>query len=121
MTTPTPFEEAVATIMREELETSRLMVVLVPSDLSHQPTRRKRRVAEERNPEWYRNLCALYQSDRAHRRKHGDTIIRRAHVLRALNEIANGRVVTTYAQRVFPFVQRYGRDLQRRHRSRNEP
>ena len=102
--------QAIALLMREELLCSRLDVTLVPSGLEWQPTQRRRRVVEERNPAWYRRLCNEWQSNgrcRPRRKKHGDTLIKRAHVLRALAEMGDGRCDTEYAQRLRPYVLEY--------------
>lgn len=102
------FEQCIAFVMREELLSSRLDVALAPSSPEHQPTHRCRRVVEERNPDWYRRLCREWQSNRQRprRKRHGDTLIKRRHVLRALEELANGRCQTEYAQRLRPYVAR---------------
>ncbi len=80
-------------MMLRELEATRLRVVLIPA-----PDRRhsghKIRVVEQRNPAWYRELCANYLTHRSrpHRRrpKFVDTLIKRRNVLRALAEISRG-------------------------------
>lgn len=107
--------QCVAAIMREELLYSRLDVALAPSPPEYQPTRRHRRVVEERNPDWYRRLCRDWQSNRQRprRKRHGDTLIKRQHVLRALGELSNGRCQTEYAQRLRPYVQREAERFQR--------
>jgi len=96
----------IAEQMHHELASTRLEVVLVPSPVEHWPTDRQRRVVCERNPAWYRELCRQYPSRRSRprRRAKPDTAIKRAHTLRALAEIENGRVESEYAKRVYPFV-----------------
>lgn len=93
-----------ARIMRHELEQTRLVVALAPCQRGRQ--HQKIRVAEERNPEWYRRLCAAYPSQRSkpRQRKKSDTCIKRAGALRALREMENGRCETEYAQRLLEFV-----------------
>ncbi|MBE2200503.1 MAG: hypothetical protein IAE79_17945 [Anaerolinea sp.] len=100
--------QAIAAIMQEELLSSQLNVTLVPSPPEFQPTHRHRRVVEERNPDWYRQLCREWHSNRQRprRKRHGDTKIKRQHTLRALAELANGRCQTEYAQRLRPYVER---------------
>lgn len=98
--------------MRHELASRRLEVVLVPSSVEHWPTDRQRRVVCERNPGWYRELCRQYPSRRSRprRRAKPDTAIKRAHTLRALAEIENGRVESEYARRVYPFVEKAAKE-----------
>lgn len=105
MTVPL-LHQLIAEQMRHELASTRLEVVLVPSPVEHWPTDRQRRVVCERNPAWYRELCRQYPSRRTRprRRAKPDTAIKRAHTLRALAEIQDGRVESEYAQRVYPFV-----------------
>ena len=96
----------IAEQVHHELASTRLEVVLVPSPVEHWPTDRQRRVVCERNPAWYRELCRQYPSRRSRprRRAKPDTAIKRAHTLRALAEIQDGRIDSEYAQRVYPFV-----------------
>jgi hypothetical protein len=93
-TPPSYLEQCIAEQMRHELASTRLEVVLVPSPVEHWPTDRQRRVVCERNPAWYRELCRQYPSRRTRprRRAKPDTAIKRAHTLRALAEIQDGRV-----------------------------
>lgn len=49
------------------------------------------------------------------KKKHGDTLIKRRLVLRALQEIAEGRTQTEYAQRVFPYVLEEALKIQEQH------
>lgn len=117
MTEPNLLEQCVAEMMHSELESQRLEVVLVPSPVEYWPTERQRRVVCERNPGWYRRLCARHQSGRRkpRRKKHGDTLIKRKHVLRALQEIAEGQLETEYSRRVYPFVQDKTREISERY------
>ena len=107
-TPPSYLEQCIAEQMRHELASTRLEVVLVPSPVEHWPTDRQRRVVCERNPAWYREFCRQYPSRRTRprRRAKPDTAIKRAHTLRALAEIQDGRVESEYAQRVYPFVEK---------------
>ena len=78
-----------------ELEYNRLEVFLVPAPepahVGHMV-----RAVENRNPDWYRDLCERYQSNRNSRKgrykKHGDTKIKRQHILSVLRRMANGEV-----------------------------
>ncbi|NJN53565.1 MAG: hypothetical protein HC804_01715 [Anaerolineae bacterium] len=54
---PDLYHQAVADLMREELECFRLTVALAPCFGWMGDDGRKRRIAEERNPEWYREFC----------------------------------------------------------------
>lgn len=89
---PDLLEQCVARLMADELSSRRLSVALVYCWGWYGDEGRKRRVAEERNPGWYRRLCAMYQSSRSRprRRQKPDTLIKRRHVLRALEEIEGG-------------------------------
>ena len=92
-----------AWVMLEDLKANRLVVALIPN-----PDDGKRliRAAVEHNPEWYRSLCSSFASGRTRPRRKFDTLIKRAHTLRALSEIAEGRASSEYALRVFPYVIR---------------
>ena len=57
------------------------------------------------NAEWYRKLCAEFETRRRRYPKFR-TQIRRKHVRRALREIASGKRETLYAERVMPHVVR---------------
>lgn len=107
MTAPI-LHQLIAEQMRHELASRRLEVVLVPSPVEFWPTQQQRRVVCERNPAWYRELCRQYPSRRTRprRRAKPDTAIKRAHTLRALAEIQDGRVESEYAKRVYPFVEK---------------
>lgn len=100
-------------MMHDELDGRRLDVYLVPCWGAYADDGRRRRVAIGRNPGWYRQFCQQYQSQRTRprRKRHGDTMIKRHHPLRALREIAGGQVDTTYARRVFPLVQARARAM----------
>jgi len=87
-----------ASFLLADLESHRLTVSLAAA-----PDRRhsghKIRCVEQRNPAWYRQLCAEYITRRSRPRKrkpkyvdtkYVDTMIKRRHVLRALHEISHG-------------------------------
>lgn len=118
MSSPDLLHQAVAELMREELRCSRLSVSLAPCWGWMGDDGRLRRVVEEQNPAWYREFCGQYQSNRRRPRtkRHGDTLIKRRHTLRALAEIAAGRCRTIYARRLWPFVQARARRIQKEHR-----
>lgn len=93
--------------MHDELIWFRLDVILTPA-----PDPRHRghmvRTVTMTNPGWYRQFCADHPSQRRRpRRSHKpDTAIKRAHTLRALQEIAGGQCATEYAHRLLPYVQK---------------
>lgn len=74
-------------IMLAELESNRLVVVLVPCK------RRVNeggciRVATEKNCKWYRVFCARHLSDRKRRKSAVDTRIKRANIISILSRLA---------------------------------
>lgn len=105
---PDLFLQCVAEIMAEELESNRLDICLVPSPVEFQPTGRKQRVVLEKNPSWYRRLCADYPSNRRRPRtkRHDDTRIKRRNTLSALKRISQGDASTEYTQRLLPIVEK---------------
>ena len=117
------FHQLIAEQMHHELASRRLEVVLVPSPVEHWPTDRQRRVVCERNPAWYRELCRQYPSRRSRprRRAKPDTAIKRAHTLRALAEIEDGRVESEYAKRVYPFVEKQAQQYVATFARKHEP
>lgn len=98
---------ATAKQMHDELASTRLEVTLIPAPTPQHEHHMVRAVCSQ-NPAWYRQLCAMYPKHRStpRRGRKPDTAIKRAHVLRALNELASGRCETTYAYRLLPFVMR---------------
>lgn len=99
-----------ARAMLDELDTQRLEVAVIvpPGALCGV------RKAVEVNLDWYRDLCAAWPRVRRGRRRRraahriaGDTLVKRAHVRRALGELAGGSCATTYAHRLLPIVQAY--------------
>lgn len=103
--------KAAADFMLHELETQRLTVVLMPSCFPEIALRGgKVRSVQERNPQWYQDFCNAYAANRSRPRrtmKH-DTLIKRSHTLRALQEIRDtGAAETLYARRLIPYVKDY--------------
>jgi hypothetical protein len=94
-----------AKAMVSELEGSRLTVELAPA---REPKHGGHmvRVVSERNPSWYRRLCRAYVSGRRRARRKHDTLIKRRHTLRALEDIAKGRTRGSYIERLLPVVHR---------------
>lgn len=91
--------------MADELDATRLRVVLVPDQFLPGGVRRLRAVEEE-NPEWYRCFCRAFPARRRReRRRHlPDTAIKRRHTLRGLRELADGRCESVYAMRLLGYV-----------------
>lgn len=92
-----------AGIMRHNLENNRLRVTLRWINGGSVALR----VADSQNPDWYMKFCAAYAPSarsKPRQRKKPDTFIKRAHVLRALDELASGKCETVYAQRLLPVV-----------------
>ena len=113
MSSLSPILRETAQVMAWELESSRLRVGLAPSQIGRE-WRRRIRVVEETNPEWYQRFCAEHSDSlrtRPRKRQKADTYIKRAHTLRALYELASGQAQTIYAERLLPYVvkecQRY--------------
>lgn len=118
---PDLYHQAVAALMLDELDYQRLTVGLAPCWGWMGDDGRQRRVIEERNPAWYMEFCRQYPSGRTRprRKRHGDTLIKRRHTLRALAEISSGHVRTEYARRLWPVVQQRAADIQAEHRRRH--
>jgi len=97
-----------ARLMADQLSTSGLTVVLIPSRVPEIAAQGgKIRAVESRNPPWYRDLCAQYTANRTRPRKRAkhDTLIKRRSVIAALDAISRGRNGTVYISRVLPFVE----------------
>lgn len=77
-------------VMAAELAERRLVVCLCPAPSSAFEGHMVR-VAVDRNPAWYRRLCASAEGWRGHRRK-ADTRVRRQEVERVLAALIDGRV-----------------------------
>lgn len=102
--------------MRMQLDGQRLAVSLSPSYPAYTPTRRQIRQVDDVNPDWYRGFCANHSPSRRQRPRQGakpDTYIKRAHTLRALDELSSGRCQSLYAQRLLPIVQEEHKKIQR--------
>lgn len=98
-----------AQCMAWELEREFLQVVLVP----YNDRGNCIRAAQSTNPAWYQELCRRYPKQRTkpRRRQKPDTAIKRAHVKRALAELAGGRCETEYAKRLLPLVEKEFKEL----------
>ncbi len=98
-----------ARILRDELESNWLEVVLVPS---RDPECAMRggciRVAHSYNADWYREFCKLYRCNRRRQRRRHDTKIKRQHTIAALKRLEAGRNGDTiYTQRLIEFIKDY--------------
>ena len=101
-------ESQVAGVMLGELEHRRLRVVLIPSIYPEiARTGGKVRAVIERNPSWYREFCEQHPSCRTkpRQKRHFDTSVKRAHVIRALTEIRDRWIVSGYGRRLLPIVR----------------
>ena len=110
-------EAQAAAELLDELESSRLEVILIP-----QRYRTNEggcvRCAISKNASWYRRFCAAYTARRfkkdakgkrtPHTRRNAapDTLIKRQAVIRALTDIENGRSPeeTVYGRRLAPII-----------------
>lgn len=105
-----------AELMLRDLQQQRLTVTLLPAP-DQRFRNHKVRAVEERNPGWYRSLCAEYQSSgrkkpRKRAPRFGDTVIKRRQVEKALRQITGGHGSTLYAERLLPYVDAYMRSYQ---------
>lgn len=76
-----------------DLESNQLQTVLAPSKRHDRREWDCVRVNISVNPLWYHRLCANNISKRGTRKGKADTIIRRQHVLSALNRLIYGMAV----------------------------
>lgn len=90
-------------LMLDTLDSHRLHVVLVPLN----PNKRGwneygcKRVAADRNVTWYREFCSRFSSSRKRVHRKHDTLIRRQHILAALERLLSGKPKgTVYEERV---------------------
>ena len=91
----------------QDMRTQFLRVVLIPSRIPEIAAHGgKIRLVESENPRWYRDLCAEYEVKRSRprNRKSHDTLIRRAHVIRALKAIKSGENSGIYIERLYPYI-----------------
>ena len=82
--------------MQAELESSPLVVVLIPSKRWDRREWDMIRVCLSVPPTWYRKLCSRHASSRGVRRGKFDTRIRRANVLNALQGLLDGKYFGKY-------------------------
>lgn len=98
-------ERETAERYKEELQSQRLSVVLIPSGDADMAARGgKIRAVEEANPEWYQRFCSLYTKV-GRRRRRERTYIQRKATLRGLERLLEGDVTNTYALRLYEFIQ----------------
>jgi hypothetical protein len=103
--------QAAADQLLNELESSRLEVVLVP-----QKRRTNEggciRVCANKNATWYQRFCAQFISSREVRRGKLDTRIKRRNTERVLRAIAEGQTpASVYFDRLLPFLTQRARTL----------
>jgi hypothetical protein len=95
---------AMAASMADELEHSRLDVVLSPAPSRNHPCQCVRTV-QSRNPDWYRELCRARESAAHPRRNRFDTAIKRQHVITGLRRIAAGKPAGYHANLLDQAIQ----------------
>lgn len=100
--------------MLDELESSRLEVILIPERVrTHEMG--MIRCAISRNARWYRALCAVNLSTRRRRNLAPDTCIKRAQTVRTLNRLLAGHVARgVYADRLLTIARRRAATAARR-------
>lgn len=106
----TPDNQLAARIMLRQLNREGLEVSLMPApDPRH--SGHSIRVVENRNPEWYRELCVAHPLNRTTPRqrkaKFTDSLIDRKLVIKALEQIALGKNATLYTRRLLPYVKSF--------------
>lgn len=88
-----------------ELESNSLQVCLAPSKRRINESDQIR-VALSRNANWYRAMCAKFQSGRKKSRTNFDTLIKRRETLKALNRLIEGRAKgTIYEARILAIAK----------------
>lgn len=90
-----PEHAAALRVMADELESSRLVVALVPQRIRTNEGGCVR-VAVEKNAKWYRDFCAAYPSARRRKNAAFDTRIRRTNTARALAAMLRGEFRSAY-------------------------
>lgn len=111
-----PVLKQAAGIMARQLQDNKLSVVLVDAPVKKHVDHKVRKV-ENRNPDWYRKLCARHEKNRSHPRirksKYHDTKIVRRDVLAALGRIQNGDDRGVYAERLLPIIREWINQFER--------
>ena len=111
-----PVLKQAAGIMARQLQENKLSVVLVDAPVKKHMDH-KVRMVENRNPDWYRKLCARHTKNRSVPRirkfKFHDTKIVRGDVIKALERIKNGDDRGVYAERLLPFIQEWINQFER--------
>ena len=100
--------------MRAELESHQHEVALIPAP---RPMHAMHfvRVAVDKNPAWYRDLCRQFPSGRRDQNKHGRTEIKRRETLAAIDRLQRtGLVATVYDQRLIEAARAYYRQTRKR-------
>jgi hypothetical protein len=92
-----------------ELESSRLEVVLIPAPEQRHSCHSVRAV-QESNAEWYQKMCKRHLRRRKRYSK-PDTLINRAHTIKALERVMEGRIDSLYAERLMPFIKEKAQEM----------
>lgn len=92
-----------------DLEGNYLEVVLIPSRRIDRADYDMIRAVQYQNCEWYRSFCGEHESNRKDKFRWSKfkTKIKRAHTIRALNELIEGKCETSYAKMVQSFIQNW--------------
>lgn len=84
-----------------DLEINQLQTILVPSKRHDRREWDQIRVNVSVNCPWYKSFCASFKSGRKNKRPKHDTLIKRQHVLSALNRLLSGKPKgTIYENRI---------------------
>ncbi len=86
-----------------EFAERQLEVVLIPAPDARHCGHYVRAVANQ-NPRWYQKFCALYPSSR--RGTKTRAAIKRRETIKALENLAAGRIVGIYGERLLDFIER---------------
>ncbi len=95
-------------MMLNELQSSQLVTVLVPSKRADRRDWDHIRVNMDENPKWYRDFCARHPSQRGVRRGKFDTAIRRQHIVNCLGRLVAGKTSRSpYAEELVKISKRF--------------
>lgn len=96
--------QQIAEYFLNELESSRLLVELIPQKIRTNEGGCIR-VAVSKNANWYRAFCAAHASSRYRRKCAFDTVIRRRQCLSCLHRLSKGPAKGVYSERLISFIK----------------
>lgn len=96
--------ETVAECLLCELESSQLIVGLVPQKIRTNEGGMIR-VAFSKNAKWYQLFCRAHERSYRRRNALSDTLINRSHTTAALGRLSQGNFEGRYAYRLISFIQ----------------